>query len=336
MPSWTPLEMLTLRRGRVTAVVERVEGLSRLEVDGVPCVAYPRLTGPVALGDEVIVNTQARELELGTGGFDVLYANLTRGLDLQAESDAHVMKLPYTPAQNARRHAEEGRTLPDTLAGLPVVCCSLHSQVAPVCAAIGQAARVAYVQLAGGALPVSLSDALRALRERGHVETSIAVGACLDGDLESVSAAAALLWAAAEDFDVVVCAIGPGIVGTGSTFGHGGLAAADAANTAHALQGTPILAVRASQSDARERHQGVSHHARAVLELCLGDVIAPWPAGYDAPPWLEPRVEVDVSGWEEACAGLPLAHMGRGPVEDPLFFAAAFAAGRLAANRIPE
>jgi uncharacterized protein DUF3866 len=331
--SWLPLEMLTLRRGRVTAVVERVEGLSRLEVDGVPCVAYPRVTGPVALGDEVIVNTQARELELGTGGFDVLYANLTRGLDLPPEGDAHVMKLPYTPAQSARRHAEEGRTLPDTLAGLPVVCCSLHSQVVPVCAGIGQDAQVAYVQLAGGALPVSLSDALRALRERGHVETTIAVGACLDGDVECVSAASALLWSAAEGFDVVVCAIGPGIVGTGSTFGHGGLAAADAANAAHALHGTPILAVRASEGDPRERHQGVSHHTSAVLELCLGDVIAPWPAGYDAPPWLESRLEVDVSGWEEACAGLPLAHMGRGPEEDSLFFAAAFAAGRVAASR---
>src|SRR5439155_19384529 len=55
------LEMLTLRRGRVTAVVERVEGLARLEVDGEACIAYPRLTGPVALGDEVIVNTQARD-----------------------------------------------------------------------------------------------------------------------------------------------------------------------------------------------------------------------------------------------------------------------------------
>lgn len=326
--------MLTLRRGRVTAVVERVEGLSRLEVDGEPCVAYPRLTGPVALGDEVIVNTQARELELGSGGFDVLYANLTRGLDLLPESDAHVMKLPYTPAQNARRTAEEGRLLPDTLTGLPVVCCSLHSQVAPVCAGIGPGARVAYVQLAGGALPVSLSDALRALRERGHVETSIAAGACLDGDVECVSTASALLWAAAEGFDVVVCAIGPGIVGTGSKFGHGGLAAADAANAAHALHGTPILAVRASEGDTRERHTGVSHHTRAVLELCLADVIAPWPAGYDAPPWLEPRVEVDVRGWQEACAGLPLAHMGRGPLEDPLFFAAAFAAGRVAADHI--
>jgi uncharacterized protein DUF3866 len=326
--------MLTLRRGRVTAVVDRVEGLSRLEVDGEPCLAYPRLTGPVALGDEVIVNTQARDLELGTGGFDVLYANLTRGLDLLPERNAHVMKLPYTPAQVARRHVEEGGTLADSLAGLPVVVCSLHSQVAPVCAGIGTEARVAYVQLAGGALPVSLSDALRALRERGHVETSIAVGACLDGDSECVSAASALLFAAAEDFDVVVCAIGPGIIGTGSKFGHGGLAAAEAANAAAALHGTPILAVRASEGDLRERHQGVSHHVRAVLELCLGDVIAAWPAGYEAPPWLEPRLEVDVSGWEEACAGLPLAHMGRGPQDDPLFFAAAFAAGRVAADRI--
>ena len=326
--------MLTLRRGRITAVVERVEGLSRLEVDGVPCVAYPRLTGPVALGDEVIVNTQARELELGTGGFDVLYVNLTRGLDLRAASGAHVMKLPYTPAQSARRHVEEGRTLPDTLAGLPVVCCSLHSQVAPVCAGIGREARVAYVQLPGGALPVSLSDALRVLRERGHVETSIAVGACLDGDVECVSAASALLWSAGEGFDIVVCAIGPGIVGTCSTFGHGGLAAADAANAVHALHGTSIVAVRASEGDLRERHQGVSHHAQAVFELCLGNVIAPWPVGYDAPPWLESRLDVDVAGWEEACAGLPLAHMGRGPQEDPLFFATAFAAGRAAAGLI--
>src|SRR5919204_2667300 len=115
--------MLTLHRGRVTAVVERHEGLARVEVDGVPCVAYPGLTGPVALGDEVLVNVQARELGLGSGGFDVLYANLTRGLGLPAESGAHVMKLPYTPGQVAVRHAEETRPLGPMLEGCPVVCC---------------------------------------------------------------------------------------------------------------------------------------------------------------------------------------------------------------------
>ena len=42
---------------------------------------------------------------------------------------------------------------------------------------------------------------------------------------------------------------------------------------------------------------------------------------------------VDVSGWQEACAGLPLSHMGRGPDDEPWFFAAAFAAGAIARTR---
>ncbi len=125
---------LTLRRGRVTGVIERRNGLVRLEVDGQPCIAYPRLTGPVVLGDDVIVNTQARELGLGSGGFDVLYVNLERGLGLPAERGAHIMKLPYTPLQTAARHVEEDEELnggAPSLSGLPIVCCTLHSQVAP-------------------------------------------------------------------------------------------------------------------------------------------------------------------------------------------------------------
>jgi Protein of unknown function (DUF3866) len=320
--------MLTLRRGRVTAVVSRSDGLARLEVDGEPCVAYPRLTGPVALGDDVIVNVQARELELGSGGFDVLYANMTRGLDLAADAGAHVMKLPYTPVQAAARHVEEDHELPATLDGLPVVCCSLHSQVAPACAGIGPGRRVAYVQLPGGALPVSFSDTVRELRARDLVDATVAVDACIDGDVQCVSVASALLWCAARGFDVAVCAIGPGVVGTGSSFGHGGLAAAWAAHAARVLGGKPILAVRASQGDPRERHQGVSHHVRDIVRLAAG-VTAAWPRGFAPPDDMEVQL-VDVDGWEDACAGLPLSHMGRGPTDDPLYFAAAFAAGRAA------
>src|SRR5512142_3552740 len=109
---------LSLRRGRVTAVRERHEGLVRLEVDGIACVAYPRLTGPVAVGDEVLVNEQARLLGLGSGGFDVLHANLTRGLGLQPDPGAHVMTLPYTPVQAAVRHAEEAGELAASLEGM--------------------------------------------------------------------------------------------------------------------------------------------------------------------------------------------------------------------------
>ena len=320
---------LSLRRGTVTAVAERHEGLVRCEVEGEPCVAYPELTGPVVLGDEVIVNVQARDLALGSGGFDVLHANLTRGLGLAPPPGAHVMKLPYTPLQYAAHHAEESAALADELGGLPVVCCSLHSQLAPVCAGLA-GSRVAYVQLAGGALPLALSDTVRALRERQLLAVSVAVGPCFGGDVECVTVASALSWAAAETFDAVVCAIGPGIVGTASRLGHGGLAAADAANAASGLGGASVLAVRVSSGDERDRHRGVSHHTRAVVELCLGDVKVAWPAGIDAPSWLASPVEVDASGWRRACAGLPLAHMGRGPDDDPWFFESAFAAGRLA------
>jgi hypothetical protein len=321
---------LSLRRGSVTAVVERLEGLARIEVNGAPCVAYPRLTGSVALGDEVLVNVQARELGLGSGGFDVLYANLTRGLELPSEPGAHVMKLPYTPGQFATRHAEEDGRQAERLGGMPVVCCSLHSQVAPVCAGIGPGIRVAYLQLPGGALPVALSDAVRLLKERGLIEVAVAVGACIDGDVACVSAASALAWAAAEGFQVAVCAIGPGVVGTGSLFGHGGLAAAEAANAAAALGGRAVLAVRVSEADARERHRGVSHHTMAAKVLSVAGAVCAWPAGSPAPEGLEPLGEVDVTGWQEDCAGLPLEHMGRGPGDDPSFFAAAYAAGKVA------
>jgi len=320
---------LSLHWGTVTRVDERLDGLIRLDVDGRSCIAYPRLTGPVEPGDVVLVNTQAVDLGLGSGGFDVLYANLTRGLHLPADEGAHVMLHPYAPGQHAARFAEENGVGRERIEDLPVVCVGLHSQLAPVCAAlIGR--RVAYVQLAGGALPVSLSDTLRALKARRLVDTTIAVSPCLDADVQCVTTAAAVAHAAAGGAEIVVCGLGPGIVGTGSRWGHGGLAVAEAANVASALGASPIVAPRVSFGDTRERHRGLSHHTRSALALCLGTVRVAWPAGLDPPGGVE-VVEVDVSGWEVACGHLPLEHMGRGPNEDPWFFAAAFAAGKLGA-----
>jgi hypothetical protein len=310
---------LSLRRGTVTAVLERHEGMARIEVEGAACVAYPLLTGPVALGDEVIVNTQAGDLGLGSGGFDVLYANLTRGLGLSAEPAAHVMKLPYTPGQVAVRHAEEDTPLAEALDGMPVVCCSLHSQLAPACAALA-GFRIAYIQLPGGALPVSLSDSVRELREQGLLELTAGVDACFGGEVDCVSVYSALALVRALGLDAAVCGIGPGVVGTATRLGHGGTAAAAAANAALALGGRPIVAARMSEADPRDRHRGLSHHTQAVLDLVLGDV----------------AVGEDGDGWEEACAGLSLSHMGRGPGDDPTFFAAAFAAGRLARMQLSE
>jgi hypothetical protein len=314
----------------VSGILAREIGLVRLSVDGRPCLAYPRLTGPIALGDDVVVNTQAVDLGLGSGGFDVLAVNLTRGLGLLPERAAHVMKLPYTPLQVAVAHGEEDGLAASELSSRPVVCCTLHSQLVPVCAGIGRALRSAYVQLPGGALPVSLSDAVRALKRAGLLELTIAVGACVDGDLACVTVASALTVAAGHGIDVVVCGIGPGIVGTGTPLGHGGLAAADAVNAAAALGGRPIVAPRVSTVDVRERHRHLSHHTRSVLELTLAPAAVAWPAELAPPEGVAGTEIVETDGWREECAGFPLERMGLGPDEDPWFFAASFAAGRLA------
>ena len=298
---------LSLSRGRVTRVLDG----AHCEVDGRPCAVWREVTGPVEAGDEVLVNVQGRELGLGSGGFDIVYANLTRGLELPPDDGAHVMALPYTPGQWAVRHAEEEGNLADELDGMPVVLCTVHSQVVPVCAALRRA-RVVYVQVAGGALPLELSDAVRAL----ELAARVSVAPCFGGDARCVSTASALLWAAARG-EVAVCSVGPGIVGTGTRFGHGAVSLAEAANVAAALGGRPVLAARMSQADTRERHRGLSHHTEAVLDLTLAEVEVSSPE--------------DGEGWREACAGVPLSHMGRGADEDPVHFAAAFGAGRLAA-----
>src|SRR5689334_8817219 len=125
--------MLRLRRGVVTAA-EAPEPWQRLEVeiDGTarPARADTALVGPCHEGDDVVVNAQALDLQLGSGGFDVVHANLTRGLDGKGMPGAHVMKLNYTSMQHAVIPAE-GRELSTPL-GRPVGVFQLHGQLAPI------------------------------------------------------------------------------------------------------------------------------------------------------------------------------------------------------------
>ena len=102
--------MLKLRRGVVVeageeAPVQRLQ----VDVDGElrPAIADTAMVGPSALGDEVVVNTEAKDLALGSGGFDVVHVNLTRGLAGEGEPGAHVMKLNYTSLQHAVLPVEE-------------------------------------------------------------------------------------------------------------------------------------------------------------------------------------------------------------------------------------
>ncbi len=94
-----------------------------------------QLTGPVAPGDEVLYNDTAVQLGLGTGGWHVVHANLTRG-EWGEPGGGHVLKLRYTSLQ-ADTGVQEERTpgVSTDLGGMPVVACTLHSQLGVVVAA---------------------------------------------------------------------------------------------------------------------------------------------------------------------------------------------------------
>ena len=175
---------------------------------------------------------------------------------------------------------------------MPVVCCGLHSQLAPVAAGIGAGVRIAYAQLGGGALPVALSDTVRLLKTRQLLESAIAVAPCFDGDVQACRRPPRSPGRRRRASTSSSAASGPGIVGTGSTLGHGGLAVAEAANAAAALGGRAIVAVRYSDGDTRERHRGVSHHTRSALRLILGARDVAWPGGLDRDASLGEAVEV--------------------------------------------
>ena len=293
----------------------------------------PADDGEVEVGDDVVVNVQARALGLGSGGFDVLYANLTRGLDLprrrrRARDVAAVRAAASARSGTSRRTASS----PTTSRGLPVVCCTVHSQVAPVCAAL-RGLRVAYVQVGGGALPVALSDALRSLRAAGLVETTVAVAPCFDGDVQAVTAASALAWAAARRLRRRRLLGRPGDRRHGSRLGHGA--------SRSPRRRTPRWRSAAARSSPSACRSGTSGHATAASRTTAAPVAralprtaaVAWPAGLDPPDVARgAREEVDAAAGATRAAALPLSFMGRGADDEPSFFAAAHAAGIVAAT----
>jgi hypothetical protein len=362
--------MLKLRRGVVVSTepltVEVGEERRRAWADA-------SLLGEMVEGDEVIVNVEALDLGLGSGGFDVVHANLTRGLAGDGPAaGAHVMKLNYTPLQHPVDPVERPLEQDDALraageaeagARPPVLVLPLHAHLAPAAWAFAQArpgSRVGYVQTAGGALPGSLSNDVAELRSRGLLAGHTTAGPAYGGEREAITVVGGLDAAAQLGWQAVICGPGPGILGSATRYGHGGIAALENAHAALALGLSTMISPRLSSADPRPRHRGLSHHTATVLELVLGAVRVPvpeialegWPTGErgfdegDLPSVLDAlhrvcddrhdvAVEpVDIEGY--AASGLPAQAMGRSVSEDPLFYAAPLAAGAaLAGAAVP-
>jgi hypothetical protein len=337
---------LKLRRGVIVAadpLTVEVNGERR------PAWADEALLGEMREGDEVVVNVAALDLELGSGGFDVVHVNLTRGLDASGDSREHVIKLNYTSIQHPVDPVELPVRLMDAggakgaperaEASMPVLVLPLHGHLAPAVWAAAQAwpeAKIGYVQTGGGALPGSLSRDVAELRERGLLCGHVTAAPAYGGEHEAISVAGALDAVAHKlDWDAVIAGPGPGIIGSDTRLGHGGIAALDTAHASLALGLPTLISPRLSSADPRERHQPVSHHTLTVLELLLGAVEIPVPANEPVPiailataaGWRHRLREapVDLAGY--AATGLPAKTMGRSLEQDPLFFAAALAAG---------
>jgi hypothetical protein len=330
--------MLSLRRGTVVTI-ERpaagVRGIERLvvEVDGAERAAFADvgMVGGSLVGDDVVVNTEALDLELGSGGSDVVVANLTRGLGGKGDAARHVMKLNYTPIQSGVDPVE-----PEQLSapiGKPVGVFQLHGQLAPVIWAATQerpGVKIGYVQSGGGALPGALSSTVSELRTRGLLCDHLTAAPAYGGEAEAMSTIGALHAGLTErGWDCAIVGPGPGIIGSGTALGHGGMIALDSAHAALALGCPTVLVARASSGDPRERHQGISHHTLTVLELLLAPVTvghgpgAPLPRQMEGHRWV--NAAPDLASY--AGSGLPRRTMGRDMDDDELFFESALAGG---------
>ena len=339
--------MLKLRRGVVVAA----DPLT-VEVDGEQRRAWAdaTLVGSCEVGDEVVVNTAAVDLALGSGGFDVVHVNLTRGLEGgETPEGVHVMKLNYTSLQHAVDPIEAPAGAPSRPERrIPVLVLPLHGYLAPACWAFAQGGgerRLGFIQSPGAALPASMSRDAAELRDRGLLVETVSAGPCFGAEREAISVVGALHAAALElGWDAAVVGPGPGILGSASRYGHGGMSALDAAHAGLAL-GLPVLvAPRMSSGEERVRHLGLSHHTRSVLELLLAGVRVPVPEDLEE-LWPDGAERRSAEAVAEACgeshqavaaladldgygaSGLPRRTMGRDLEEDRLFFAAALACG---------
>ncbi len=313
--------------------------MQRVEVDGHPAYVLTELIGPVELGDRVVVNTTAVDLGLGSGGFHIVHWNLARD-QWEHPGAGPIMKLRYTSLQcdtGAAEEAEAFKPAPD-LGGLPVVACDLHSHVAWVAMAFHQRAphrRLVYVMTDQAALPLALSDRVAELRERGVLAASVSMGHAFGGDYEAVNLYSALQVAhAMAGADAVVVGPGPGVVGTRTRLGFGGLEVLGVTDAAARLGGRPIVAVRSSDADGRAEHRSISHHSATCLGMISVPTLVAVPNGETLPVDLLASiraVSVDLAQLDlEPFASV--TSMGRRGSDDPASWRWPAAAGLLAAD----
>ncbi|MFC5187829.1 DUF3866 family protein [Actinomadura harenae] len=353
--------MIRWREGTVRGIRREWPGAVELDVtvggDGdCRALAYPALVGRPEPGDTVLLNTTALAMGLGTGGYAMVTAIPDR-LPPDPDSPGHLVKARYTPLQATVLGVDEQDSPhhalledADSLTGMPVIVADLHSALPPILAGLladRPGTRVVYVMPDGGALPAWFSMSIAQLKDAGALTATVTVGQAFGGDLEAVTVHTGLLAARLVlDADVAVLAQGPGNLGTGTRWGFSGVSAGEAVNAASILSGRPVGSLRVSEGDARERHQGVSHHSLTAygrVALARADIPVPELGGHFGERVAAQAASLGdrhdliptaVTDLRDVCAaaekdwGVRMSTMGRRLDQDLAYFLTAAAAGR--------
>ncbi|MBZ4652696.1 MAG: hypothetical protein JG781_30 [Peptococcaceae bacterium] len=355
--------MLNRQTGTVKSLKKIAEGLEEalVEIQGTEAKAYvfPLLTGQLQPNDEVLLNTTAVDLKLGSGGYHFVMGKL-QDQQVKYTTPGHIMKLRYTPLQlkvcaveepASPHHALMVRV--QSLSGTPVICGSLHSMLIPcVCGlvSVNPRLKIAYVMTDGGALPLALSQAVASLKKNSLLCGTVTIGHAFGGDYEAVNLYSGLL--AAKEIlkaDVIIVLMGPGVVGTSTTWGNTALEVGQIINAVTTLDGVAYCIPRLSFAEKRTRHLGISHHTLTALgKVALGAASIVLPALNDGQKEIV-LTQLKREGMEKHRLiwgrghdgirlayelGLRMSHMGRSYEEDPLFFLAGAATGEEVARRV--
>ncbi|GAE36855.1 DUF3866 family protein [Halalkalibacter akibai] len=347
---------------KVLDIIFEDEEIQKLTTDkgAERAVLFKRLTKRVEAGFEIIVNVTATELQLGTGGWDIVRDILPLDDWGSNKIEGHIIKGRYTPIQHSvlAIESQESEYHPEfiesfSLVGKPVWLAELHSMV-PLFYFVSQEIKAGssccVIFDDQAALPLTLSDQLRALHKEDHFH-SITVGQAFGGQYEAITIASALQFAhKVLKADFILISVGPGVVGSGTRFGFSGMIMSHWSHTISALEGVPIWIPRMSTADVRERHMGISHHTltplcqftfqKALLPLPYVngieteklkqqiDQYRPFQANHDI-LFAEKDHVSSLIDCALRKAQLPIQTMGRKFEDDPLFFCAVAEAVRV-------
>nr|WP_255688460.1 DUF3866 family protein [Brevibacillus sp. AF8] len=318
-------------------------------------------------GDLLLINTTAVHLELGTGGYHFVVGKVNQPVetDVLPNEWGHVMKMRYSPWQLAVDSVEEQASPYHdlfvqedlSLEGTPVLIGELHSLLPVAVLTLRKKnpnVRIVYVMPDGASLPIALSQHVQQLKATGSLAATVTTGHAWGGDRESLTIHSGLLAARhVEHADIIICMLGPGVAGTGTSYGFSGVQLAEVIHAVSTLGGTPFFIPRISFGDQRARHYGISHHTISIVNrFTLCPVLVTIPIfGDERDEILSRQMKTiegagkhifikgkvpDLSGLAslEKGYGLSFSTMGRNWQEDPAPFQTAWMAADFVGNSL--